>query len=101
MKRHKKKIFGFLTVLALASSFTLSSGAWADDVKYIYYPSSEVYYNPTLSRYYYRDWVERPVAPVGVTLGNGVNINLGGLIPYTYHTEVIRQYPRPAVVVTP
>jgi len=102
MKRDNKSKWGFLLGLALAISFC-STPAWANDVKYIYYPSSQVYFNPGIKHYYYMDngtWVDRNVAPVGITLGNGVDVNLGGDVPYVYHAQVIKQYPTTYVVHT-
>ena len=69
--------------------------------KYIYYPSSQVYYSPVQRRYYYPysgGWRYGSVIPTGISLGNGISINLGGAIPYVYHPTVIQQYP---VVVVP
>ena len=101
MIRDRKKKWGFLLALATVFCVSVSPVAWADSVKYVYYPSSEVYYNPVVSRYYYRDngtWVERPAAPVGIQLGKDVSVTLGGPSPYVYHTEVIKQYPRTIIV---
>lgn len=69
--------------------------------KYIYYPSSQVYYSPVAHRYYYMDngaWIYRSSPPATVRLGNSVSIELGGSTPYVYHPTVIQQYP---VVVVP
>lgn len=68
---------------------------------YVYYPSSQTYYNPTLHRYYYMNngvWTQSPTAPVSINLGKSVSITLGGSTPYVYHPTVIQQYP---VIVTP
>lgn len=68
---------------------------------YIYYPSSQVYYSPTLRRYYYMNngtWSQSPTAPVSINLGKSVSITLGGSTPYVYHPTVIQEYP---VVITP
>jgi hypothetical protein len=69
--------------------------------KYIYYPSSQIYYSPASRRYYYPysgGWRYGVTAPTGIVLGNGVSIQLGGPTPYVYHPTVIQQYP---VVVVP
>lgn len=69
--------------------------------KYIYYPSSQIYYSPVRRGYYYPysgGWRFSPVAPTGIVLGNGISIQLGGATPYVYHPTVIQQYP---VVVVP
>jgi hypothetical protein len=99
MKKTAK--WGFLLGAIMAFSLTLSPRGWADDVKYIYYPPSQVYFNPASTHYFYMDngvWVDRTVAPVGINLGKGVSVNLGGPIPYTYHPEVIRQYPTTYII---
>ena len=64
--------------------------------KYIYYPSSQIYYSPVRGGYYYPysgGWRFSPVVPSGLILGNGVSIQLGGPTPYVYHPTVIQQYP--------
>jgi hypothetical protein len=69
--------------------------------KYVYYPSSQIYYNPVRGMYYYPysgGWRYGTVVPTGINLGKGVSITLGGPTPYVYHPTVIQQYP---VVVVP
>jgi len=87
--------------VVMAFSFSLSHVARADEIKYIYYPANEVYFNPVQKEYYYMDngtWVERTVAPNGVTLTKGVNITLEGQTPYVYHTTVIKKYPKTYII---
>ena len=102
METRKNKKLGLILAALTALNLMGSPGAWAKHkVKYIYYPASQVYYNPVGRQYYYMDngaWVDRTVAPVGISLGKGVSINLGGTVPYTYHTEVIREYPTTYIV---
>jgi hypothetical protein len=69
--------------------------------KYMYYPSSQVYYSPVRRGYYYPyngGWQYNTVLPPTISLGKAVNITLGGATPYVYHPTVIQQYP---VVVVP
>jgi hypothetical protein len=76
-------------------------GHRAKHYKYIYYPSSQVYFNPVVGRYYYMNsgvWTYGVAAPVGINLGKGVSITLGGPVPYVYHPVVLQQYP---IVVVP
>jgi len=71
------------------------------EYKYIYYPSSQVYYSPVRGGYYYPyngGWQYGTVLPPTISLGKAVNITLGGATPYVYHPTVIQQYP---VVVVP
>ena len=63
---------------------------------YTYYPSSQIYYNPTAQKYYYMNngtWTNGAVAPSSINLGRGVSVNLGGPDPYVYHSTVLRRYP--------
>ena len=68
----------------------------AKNYRYIYYPSSQIYYSPLRGGYYYPyqgGWTYGATVPTGIVLGNGVSINLGGPTPYVYHPTVIQQYP--------
>jgi hypothetical protein len=120
MKRDIKNTWGFLWALVLVLGFILGPGAaWADPppwapayghrakhhhgvtYKYIYYPSSQVYYSPVQHRYYYMDngaWIYGVTVPPSIRLGKSVSVDLGGPVPYIYHPTVIQQYP---VVVVP
>lgn len=115
MKRDKKIAWGFLLSLVLSLGFALEpSVVWADpppwapahgyrskhhqhnDYAYTYYPSSQVYYNPVVHKYYYMNngsWTNGIAAPSSINLGKGVSINLGGPDPYVYHPIVLKQYP--------
>ena len=64
--------------------------------KYVYYPTSQVYYSPVRRGYYYPyagGWRFGVTVPSGIHLGNGVSLTLGGPTPYVYHPTVIQQYP--------
>jgi hypothetical protein len=68
---------------------------------YTYYPSSQIYYSPVRRGYYYPysgGWRFGVSLPSGISLGNGISIELGGPTPYDYHPTVIQQYP---VVIVP
>lgn len=120
MKRNKKNALGFLLGLVFAIGFVLEPSValakpprWAPahgyrakkhqqhenkrhDYKYIYYPSSQVYYSPVVRKYYYQNngtWMNGAAAPATVNLGKGISINLGGDTPYVYHPVVQQQYP--------
>ena len=97
-----KQMIGSLFIGAMmASSIAFGSRALAAEVRYIYYPPAEVYYDPIEKNYYYRDnsvWVERTVAPVGINLGKGVSVTLGGTTPYVYHETVVKQYPKTYII---
>src|SRR5262245_39405770 len=59
---------------------------------YVYYPAAQVYYNPVRRVYYYPysgGWRSGVVLPPTISLGNSVNISLGGPVPYVYHPTVI------------
>ena len=75
----------------------------AKKYKYIYYPTSQVYYSPERHGYYYPrpggvgGWVFGVRLPNSIQLGRGVSIELGGPTPYDYHPTILNQYP--AVIV--
>jgi len=100
MEGYIKKYFQFLLAafcLFLSLGFFLPTAqAKHKHYKYIYYPGSQIYYSPVVHRYYYMDngvWTYGVAPPPSVRLGKNVSIDLGGPVPYTYHSTVIQQYP--------
>jgi hypothetical protein len=106
MKSGRQKIWAILIALIMALSFIAAPEAWAKKkhkvmYKYIYYPSSQVYYSPVRQRYYYQNagvWTYGGSPPAQINLGKGISINLGGSNPYVYHPVVVREHPSVIVV---
>lgn len=67
--------------------------------RYEYYPDAEAYFDPLRGLFFFiqgNQWVSRSSLPpdIKVRIGNKVELELDDDLPYYYHDDVLRRYPR-------
>lgn len=93
-----KKIISVLALLFLLGS-AINVNAQQTKIRYYYYPSSNVYYNPQTNEYWYQDttttsWVTVKTLPANVTVSDNDKkvIYYNGTDPWKNNTSDEKKY---------
>jgi hypothetical protein len=89
-----------ILILTLGFTFALASISHTDGakIKYLYYPSSQVYFDAGRSLYFHYGggkWHASVSLPdsVRIDVNDSVSLELGTKKPYEFHSMVVKKYP--------